>query len=291
MKLKPSKEFELICKLSSSPLIIYGMGYVGNLIADWCHRNGTTCVFCDRDAAQKRKETEQTVIFPEELTEAYLESAIVVASINYQDEIRSNLKKLGIADERILSYLAFWPERVDWDELEASVDWDNVHRRAEIFAAWIDPTAKLVADYSFERNFLKNFLGEDVQYLSPDYIRFQDNVPCADFSEIDPAFQADVSSCLAMLMSFRDPDMVIEYLCARTKKAIIASYVPLERMPDIQVRRSINYNSDYTELRLISAFETHGFRLTRYEQDPFDAVHTVYLFEKKEIAGSVGYDN
>lgn len=291
MKLKPKKETELIHSLSALPLVIYGMGYVGHLIADWCSRNGITYIFCDRSAAQKREETGQTVIFPKQLTEEYPESTIVVASINYQDEIRAQLTSMGINDSRILSYCDFWPEKVEWAELEESVDWENVRKRAEIFAAWIDPSAESVADYSFEKNFLRDFLQENVRYESPDYIRFRDNIPYADFSGIGPTFRPDVSSCLAMLMSFGNPEAVIDYLCAHTEKAIIASYVPVKRLSDVQVRRSINYNNDYTEQQLISAFETRGFRLSKSEQDPFDTVHTVYLFEKSKAAGSAGYED
>ena len=281
MQLNPKNSDQLVEKLSLAPLVIYGMGYVGNMIAEWCSQNGIAYIFCDRNASQKRKETRQTVIFPEQLAEVDKGASIAVASINYQNEIREQLTNMGIDDSRILSYLAFWPEQADWEGLEASVDWENVGKRAEIFAAWIDPTAESVADYSLEKNFLRGFLRENVQYESPDYIRFKDNVPYADFSGIDPALQADVSSCMAMLMGFRDPETVIEYICAHTKNAIIASYVPLEKLPDIQVRRSINYNSEYTGPQFISAFETRGFQMVKSKLDPFDVVHIVYLFEKR----------
>lgn len=282
MQLTPPNADKLILKLSSAPLVIYGMGYVGNMIAEWCGQNGLSYIFCDQNAVQKRTETGQTVILPEQLAAAHPKSYIVAASINYQNEIRAELADMDIDPSRILSYLDFWPERADWDELEASVDWGNVRKRAEIFAAWIKPFAESVADYSCERNFLKEFLRENVRYESPDYIRFRGNTPYVDFSGMASAFQTDVSSCLAMLMSFCDPAVVIDYLCAHTRKAIIASYVPLERLPDIPARRSINYNNDYTERQLINAFGAKGFQLIKAEQDPFDAVHIVYLFEKQE---------
>lgn len=281
MQLSPKNVKQLISKLSSAPFVIYGMGYVGQLIAEWCDQNRIAYIFCDRDATQKRKQTDRTVIFPDELLETCPETVVVVASINYQDEIRAQLTNMGIDDNRLLSYLDFWPERAEWAKLESSADWCNVRKRAEIFAAWVDPAADLIADYSLEKNFLRDFLQENVRYESPDYIRFQDNIPYADFSGIDPAFQSDVSSCLAMLMSFGNPEVVIDYLCAHTEKAIIVSYVPVERLSDIQMRRSINYNNDYTEQQLVSAFEARGFRLSKSELDPFDTVHTVYLFEKK----------
>ncbi len=278
MQLSPKNADELIAQLSSVPLVIYGMGYVGRLIGEWCGQNRISYIFCDKNAGQK--ESGQTAIYPEQLTEVCPKAYIVTASINYQDEIRARLIDMGVDESRILSYIDFWPEKVDWSELEASVDWENVRKRAEIFAAWIDPSVKSVADYSFEKNFLRDFLPQSMRYEAPDYIRFHENVPYADFSGTDPAFRADVSSCLAMLMSFRNPETVIHHLCTRTEKSIILSYVPLDRLPDIQVRRSINYNNDYTEKQLISAFEAKGFRLAASKQDPFDAVHVAYLLEK-----------
>ncbi len=281
MKLKPMHESELIQRISTAPFVIYGMGYVGGIIADWCSENGLDYVFCDQNAEQKRERCGKTVISPEELASEYPDAVVVVASINYYDEISRRLEQLGISRECVLSYLAFWPEKTDWEELEETADWANVRQRAEIFAAWIDSSAKSVGDYSREKNFLREFLQAGVQYTSPDYIRFQDNIPYADFSGMPPEFFVDTSFCMAMLMSFRNPEDLITYLCTTTKKTIIISYVGKEMMPDIRFRRSINYNNDYTEQQLLDMFEKGGFLCRRTAQDPFDAVHTVYLLEKQ----------
>lgn len=261
----------------NTPVIIYGMGYVGDQISKSCDQKKIPYIFCDKKADQS---SGGTVISPERLDE-YPDADIVVASINYYDEIILRLEQLGIDNGRIRSYLDFWPEQVDWQELEDTADWENVRRRAEIFASWVDPSAKSVADYSFEKNFLKDFLPDTVRYEAPDYIRFRDNVPYADLSGMPPEFHVDVSSCLAMLMSFQEPEELIDQMCATTEKTVIASYVPLEQLPDIRFRRSINYYSDYTEQQFISEFTAKGFQLVRTKRDPFDEVHTVYLFKKQ----------
>lgn len=280
MKLALNQAFFSQKKLSQTSFIIYGMGYVGNLIAKWCNHNNMDYIFCDRNADQKRNHTDKAVIFPEQLKE-YPDSKIVVASINYYDEIKSKLEQMGIDSNRIFSYLEFWPDRVDWEELENTVDWGKVRQRAKIFAAWIDSSAESVGDYSCEKNFLRDFLPKTTRYESPDYIRFQNNIPYGDFSKINILFRVDVSSCLAMLMSFSNPEAVIDHMCVSTNKAIIVSYVVLEKLPDIRFRRSINYNNDYTEQQFIGAFTQRGFQIIKSEQDPFDIVHTVYLFERK----------
>ncbi|MCI9365041.1 MAG: hypothetical protein HFG17_12490 [Oscillospiraceae bacterium] len=280
MKLDFNQAFFSQQKLLPIPFIIYGMGYVGNLIAEWCNNNRIDYIFCDRNAEQKKNKTDKMVIFPEQLKE-YPDSKIVIASINYYDEIKSKLEQLGIDSSRIFSYLDFWTDRIDWDKLENTADWGKVRQRAEIFASWIAPSAQSVADYSFEKNFLRDFLPKTIRYESPDYIRFQNNIPYGDFSKIDTLFRVDVSSCLAMLMSFSNPEAVIDHMCISTKKAIIASYVVLEKLSDIRFRRSINYNNDYTEQQFVDMFVQRGFQLIKSEQDPFDMVHIVYLFERR----------
>lgn len=271
----------------NTPVIIYGMGYVGARIAKSCDQEKIPYIFCDKKADQS---SGGIVISPERLDE-YPDADIVVASINYYDEIRLKLEQLGIDSCRIRSYLDFWPEQVDWQELEESADWDQVRQRAELFASWVDSSAQSVADYSYERNFLRDFLPDTVRYESPDYIRFQNNVPYGDFSGINPSFRVDVSSCLAMLMSFSNPETVVEHICDCTEKTVIASYVALEELPDIPRRRSINYNNDYTQRQFLDLFARRGFRLVKAMQDPFDSVHTVYLFRRENMEGGAYLGN
>lgn len=291
MKLMLNDNHVLSQKLIGVPFVIYGMGYVGRLIAEWCAQNGIAYMFCDSNAKQKRRESGEAVLFPEQLAENYSNANVVVASINYYDEIILRLKQLGIDSGRILSYLDFWPEQVDWQELEETADWDQVRQRAELFASWVDSSARSVADYSYERNFLRDFLPESVQYESPDYIRFQNNVPYGDFSGIDMPIRADVSSCLAMLMSFSNLEVVVDHICACTEKAVIASYVTLEELPDIPRRRSINYNNDYTRRQFLDLFARRGFQPVKAMKDPFDSVHTVYLFQREKMEGGASLGN
>ena len=63
MQLSPKNADELIAQLSSVPLVIYGMGYVGRLIGEWCGQNRISYIFCDKNAGQK--ESGQTAIYPE----------------------------------------------------------------------------------------------------------------------------------------------------------------------------------------------------------------------------------
>jgi len=280
MVIEPQNAEELVENLGSQPLVIYGMGYVGRLIADWCERERIEYVYADRDAEEKRKNTDKQVLFPEELSRSYPTASVVVASINYFDEIQSALKQMGFTENQIISCMRFWPKNAPWEELEDTADWENVKRRAETFSRWIDPNAKTVADYGHEKNFLKEFLQEGMNYVAPNYIRIQGDALVADFEQENAVIDTDVAFGMAILMSFVNPEIVIGYICKHTRKAVIISYVPVEKLSDIGLRRSINYHNDYTEQELIEAFLRWGFVLKRKESDPFDEVNLVYLFEK-----------
>ena len=59
MKLDFNQAFFSQQKLLPIPFIIYGMGYVGNLIAEWCNNNRIDYIFCDRNAEQKKNKTDK----------------------------------------------------------------------------------------------------------------------------------------------------------------------------------------------------------------------------------------
>lgn len=277
MQMTLGKSREIIDKIVFQPLIIYGMGYVGKLIAGWCDNNNVEYIYADRKIS---KESNLIMIHPSKIPLRYPDANVVIASINYFDEMKEYLKEIGVEETKILSYLMFWPDNVPWMELEQTVDWKNVELRAKKFSKWIDFQNEIVADYSCERNTLKRFLLQDVKYYSPEYMRLINNIPFADINKLDAAFETDVSYCMAMLMSFSNPNDLVTYMCEHTKNLIIASYVSTNQLPDCKLRRSINYNNDYTEEEIINSFAQKGFILQQKETDPFDEVHTVYLFQK-----------
>lgn len=282
MKLIPENPEELIYRIKSRPLVLYGMGYIGKLIAGWCDSQGLDYIFADRDTEEKKKETSKVVISSEDLAK-YPDANIVITSINYYDEIKTNLNQTGIEDERILSFLLFWPKKIDWCELEKSADWKAVRLRAERFSKWVDDSAELVVDYSAEKNYLRDFLQPGVKYVSMNYIRAENGTVFADFTTRSRAMtqvNADVSSCIAVLMCFKNPEELVRHICETTRKSVILSYVTIEKLPYIDFRRSINYVNDFTELEILAMFSKEGFIMQKKETDPFDEVHTVYLFER-----------
>lgn len=285
MHLKKRNEANLAEIIAGRMVVVYGMGYIGGLVAEWCEQNRVEYVFADRSADGKRSTTNKQVLFPEEISICYPDGILVIASINYFEEIRHNLIELGFREEQMISCLEFLRKNMTWEELENTVNWENVRKRAEIFSRWITPEAKIVADYGHEKNYLKEFLAEGVIYESPNYITIEGNALIADFEQSGAIAEADVAFGMAILMSFKNPEVVINHVCFHTKKAIIFSYVPMDLMGEITFRRAINYHNDYTEKGLIKEFEKRGFFLMKKEQDPFDSVNIIYMFEKKVNSG------
>ena len=281
MIIEPQNIEELMDKIGTQPLVIYGMGYVGRLIAEWCDKTQISYVYADQLAEEKRKDTDKQVLFPEQLKQNYSSAIVVIASINYFVEIQESLKKMGFEENQIISCMRFWPKKISWEELEDTANWENVKQRAKLFAKWIAPTVKTVADYGHEKNFLKEFLPDGMQYKAPNYIRIQEDALVADFEQEGAVVFTDVAFGMAILMSFLNVETVIEHLCKQTKSEIIISYVPFEKLSDVSLRRCVNYHNDYTENELIEAFLCRGFVLKRKETDPFDEVNIVYLFEKE----------
>lgn len=281
MMLVPEKEENLIRQIGKRPLIIYGMGYVGRLVADWCERRGLFYSFADRRAEEKQRETDKEVLLPENIGRAYPDAILVIASINYHDEIHRAARQLGFREEDILSCMRFWPKDLGWKEMEESANWEEVRQRAKIFSSWIPASAASVTDYGHERNFLREFLPEGREYFAPEYISMGEGGLEARFT---PAMDVttDAAFGMAILMSFSHPEEVIDHICAHTRDAVIVSYVPWELLPNIRFRRCIHYWNDYREEAFVREFEDRGFLLKRREPDPFDEVNMVYLFEGKK---------
>lgn len=281
MTIKPENGDELKNQIKSRQLVLYGMGYVGKLIANWCDEQNIDYIYADRNALELQKQTDKRVVTPEQLASEFIDANVVVASINYFDEVKTALIEIGFSEEQILSFLLFWPKKIDWQELEETADWALVRLRAEKFAKWIDDSSKSVIDYSADKNYLKEFLATDVEYYSPNYIRSENSEVCADFSSINSeSTKADVVFCMAILMSFKNPNDVVEHICKVAKKAIILSYVTYEKLPNVDFRRSINYLNDFTEKQIIELIAEKGFKFIKKDIDPFDEVNSVYMFEK-----------
>lgn len=281
MIINPDNAKQIINHIGKSPLVIYGMGVVGELIAGWCDENRIEYVYVDRDAEGKRGKTDKRVLYPDELKNEYVDSVVVIASINYYDEIKTTIKNIGIGEGRIVAWTRFWPEYVAWEEIEASVDWKNVRRRAGVYAKWVNSEATSITNYGNKEDVLKEFLPSDMVYYAPKYICVDGNGLLADFNSVKEMVHTEVAFCMASLMFFKNPEEVIKHILEYTDKTVIISYVPVEKLANLEFRRRRNYHNDYTENQFINFFLEKGFHLIRKEEELSDSVNIVYMFEKE----------
>lgn len=280
MIINPDNAEQIINHIGEKPLVIYGMGVVGKMIADWCDENGIEYVYVDRDAKGKQGKTDKRVLYPSELKNECIDSMVVIASINYYDEIKINLKKIGISEERIMSWTQFWPESVAWEEIEGSVDWENVRRRAGVYAQWVNPKAKSIANFGYKEDVLREFLPPDMIYYAPSFIRADGDGLLADFNSVKEILHTEVAFCMASLVFFKNPEEVIRHIIEYTEKTVIISYVPVDRLANSEFRRRRNIHNDYTEKQFENFFLEQGFHLIKKEKELSDSVNIVYMFEK-----------
>lgn len=282
MVIRPKDSKQLICMLSSAPLVLYGMGGAGLRIAEWCDENNILYVFADKNAESKSKATQRKVILPEQIRETYADANIVVASIIYYEEIKAELLKQGIPKERILSYKIFMPDEILWSDLDGTIDWDLMRFRVAMFSEWISPDVKSVVDYGAGKMYLQEYLASDVRYSPVDYIwRDERTILCDLNTGVFPKLQADVTVCSGVLEFIYTAKALLQHVCKHTNKKIILSYLGVDHFPDIEGRRASAYVSDFSEKQIVDLMKANGFELEKRVEDPVNHACMVYMFGKE----------
>ena len=268
-------------KLSEKRLVLYGMGTLGMKIAEWLDSQGLEYVFADKKAEEKQGVTKKTVVLPEDLQKEYADANIVVSTNLYFEEVKENLLKYGFSEKQILSYTLFVPQNVVWTDLEDNIDWERMRPSVELFSSWIDTTAESVADYGAGQMYVRNFLKPNVMYYPIDYIkRFEETIVCDLNTGNFPDISTDVAVLNGVLEFLTTAEELILYVCEKTKKQIIISYMIQDNFSDIGARRASGYVSDLTEKKIIRLITEKGFHLTKKDPDPLDVTDMIYLFER-----------
>lgn len=269
-------------RLAERRLVLYGMGTLGMKIADWLDSQGLDYVFADRKATEKQEISKKTVVHPDELTKRFLDANLVISTNLYFDEVKESLLKNGFPEEQILSYTLFVPQNVVWTDLEDNIDWALMRPSVEVFSRWIDDSIRSVADYGAGQMYVRTFLKPDVSYYPIDYLkRFEETIVCDLNTGNFPDISADLTVLNGVLEFLTTARELLVYVCERTRKKIIISYMTADHFSDIGARRASGYVSDLTEKQIVGILTAGGYRLTKKESDPLDATDTIYLFERE----------
>lgn len=227
------------------------------------------------------------VILPQDIVHEYKDANVVISSIVYKNEIAEDLLRLGVERERIFSPFLFMPDKVVWKDIEDEelANWALMNKRFQMIEewGWIPDRVKSVADYGAGHKFIKGFLPEQTIYYPIDFIDRGDNTIICDFNRREfPEIFSEMSVCTGVSMYIEPAEELVGHICEHTECRIIFSFVTLEGMPDIDIRRESGMCQDYTEQQIIDMFAKHGFKLEDKKYDTAgNPTMTLFLFEKQ----------
>ena len=91
-------------QLSKNPIILYGAGAVGVDVASTLMHYGIKVLcFCDKYKTGIQKDTGLPIVSPQLLLTEYKDAMIIISTIYYADEIKNELRSLGISKNRIFA--------------------------------------------------------------------------------------------------------------------------------------------------------------------------------------------
>lgn len=285
MIIEPQDPNKLKEFLQLRPLILYGMGDMGRRIAQWCDNHGLQYLQSDKNP-ELQKELGGNWIVPQNIVRDCPTANVVIASIVYASEIKEDLLRLGVAEEQILQPCILMPDKVEWKDIEYNgyAAWDRMQKRFQMIAewGWIPNKIESVADYGAGHKLIKDWLPAAAVYYPIDFIDRGDNTIICDFNKQEfPGIHSELSACTGVLMYIQPAEELVAHICSHTERWIIFSFITLEGMPDIDVRRKLGMCQNFTERQVIDMFTDRKYELRDKRYDPAgNLTMTLFLFEK-----------
>ncbi len=287
MFVRPEHPDELSRFLKKNPLILYGMGDTGQLIAKWCDEQEIHYL-CSDKRIEELRDTNREWIAPQRIVEDYPTANVAISSIAYKNEITDDLLRLGVKKEKILLPSIFMPEQVKWEDVESHgrARWNCMHHQIQMIKewGWMPEQVKSLADYGAGHKFIKEILPATTVYYPIDFIDRGDNTIVCDFNKREfPNISTELSVCLGVLMYIEPAEDLINHICKHTKQRVIFSYQTLDNMQDLEMRRLFAICQDFTEQQIVDMFLQRRYQLRNRKYDDFNKM-TYFLFEnEKEI--------
>jgi hypothetical protein len=156
------------------------------------------------------------------------------------------LDKLLFRNDSKRSDKKLWSESTEFDSA-----WKT---RIGTMASYIDVPGT-VADFGCGMMWLEQFLGAKNTYLPIDYIRRDERTIVLDFNRDPlPTLEAEVAFLSGCLEYVHDVPAFLRELTSRKFKQIILSYCTIETWSNRRTRRELNWVSDESIFRILSAF-------------------------------------
>lgn len=286
MIIKPNNPEELEELLKSKPLILYGMGSSGKRIAAWCEKRRIEYLFSDKRINEMDRDSNIKTILPQDIVLKYPEANIVISSLIYAEEITNDLLQFGVKKEQLIQPFRFMPDKVVWKDIENDgySDWEHMRRRFQMIVqeGWLPDKLKSVADYGAGHKFMKELISIETTYYPIDFIDRGENTIICDFNKREfPEVYSELSVCVGVLMYIKPAEELICHICEHTERWIIFSFITLEGIPDIEVRKKFGMCQHYTEQEIIDIYSKYFYILRDKKYDTAGAITTLLLFEKQ----------
>lgn len=150
-------------------------------------------------------------------------------------------------------------------------------KRIEVMASYIDVPG-VVADFGCGMMWLEPFLKKTNTYLPIDYIKRDERTVVVDLNQHPlPPLSASVGFLSGVLEYISDLRGFLNYLQEAKLNKVILSYCTMENIPDLRMRKSLNWVNNESVYVLLSAF------IRRYDLTAFEDVsqNTVMVFDRK----------
>jgi len=173
------KTQSMLSTLSNKPVVLYGAGEIGYSVYKYLEEHGVkaSCI-CDKYKVGIFDKIGIPIVNPLKLLTEYVDSNIVICSVNYFDEIQSELKKLGVSPNRIFNRQGLNLHGMTLEAIEPYIE--GYERAFYLFSDDKSREILLNRIKCFLLSVPMPFLSPSLQYFDPDIISLNQNEIFAD---------------------------------------------------------------------------------------------------------------
>lgn len=135
--------------------------------------------------------------------------------------------------------------------------------RIYLLSILINNRDQSVIDFGCGKEWLREFIDENILYTPVDYIKRSEQCIVCDFNKKEfPNISADAAFLSGVLEYIEDPTWFFGEIHKKCQ-SLICSYCATDFYPQIKYRRSLNWVNDFSKKELIGLIENVGFLLAR----------------------------
>ncbi len=150
--------------------------------------------------------------------------------------------------------------------------------RIYILSTLIKDTEQSILDLGCGKEWLREFIGENILYIPVDYVKRSERCIVCDFNKKEfPSISADVAFLSGVLEYIEDPVWFFAEIYKKCN-SLIFSYCATNFYPQVKYRRSLNWVNDLNRNDILHLLENTGFVLSK---EILSNKHLLFRFKKK----------